>query len=325
MSQLNPQKVKTIFMGTSKLAAPILLKLIEEKYQVIAVVTKATRKIGSKSKRKTAFNPIKKIAEKNSIPLLQPEKITDEFIQEIKTLNPDLIVVTSYGKIISEELLNIPKYNCLNVHVSLLPKLRGASPVQNAVLEGLDETGVTIMKMDVGMDDGDIIAQEKIKIGEDETAEELSDRIFPLGANKLVEVLPDWIEGKIESEKQNEAEATFCKILKREDGEVDWNKSAQEIYNQFRAFTPWPGIFTFWNKDENKKIRIKLNQVRIYKEEINSSDLKIGEVFKENKKVLVNTKDGVIEIIELQNEGKKVMRAIDFINGNGDFIGSVLE
>lgn len=319
----NPQKIKIIFMGTSKLAAPVLLKLLEEKYEVVAVVTKADRKIGSKSKRKLAENPIREIALENNIPLLQPEKITDKFVQEIKNLNPDLIVVTSYGKIIPESILNIPKYNCLNVHVSLLPKLRGASPVQNAVLEGLNETGVTIMKMDVGMDDGDIIVQETLKISGDETAEELSDKIFPLGAKKLVEVLPDWIAGKIESEKQDEAEATFCKILKREYGEVDWNKSAQEIYNQFRAFTPWPGIFTFWNKND-KKIRIKLNEINLYKEEIHSTDLKIGEVFKENKKVLVNTKDGVIEIVELQSEGKKAMRSIDFINGNGDFIGSVL-
>ncbi len=324
MSQSNLQKIKTIFMGTSKLASPILSKLIEEKYQVVAIVTKADKKIGSKSKRKTAFNPIKEIASENNILLLQPEKITDEFVQEIKNLNPDLIVVTSYGKIIPEELLNIPKYNCLNAHVSLLPKLRGASPVQNAVLEGLSETGVTIMKMDVGMDDGDIIAQEKIEIQENETAEELSARIFPLGAEKLIEILPDWIEGKIEVEKQSESEATFCKILKREDGKVEWNKSAQEIYNQFRAFTPWPGIFTFWNKAENKQVRIKLNTIEIYKEEVFSKNLKSGEAFKENKKVLVNTENGVIEIIELQSEGKKVMRAIDFINGNGDFVGSVL-
>ncbi len=320
----NPQEIKTIFMGTSKLAAPILLKLLEEKYQMVAVVTKADRKIGSKSKRQLAENPIREIASKNNIPLLQPEKIDTQFIQEIKKLNPDLIVVTSYGKIIPEELLNIPKYNCLNVHVSLLPKLRGASPVQNAVLEGLKETGVTIMKMDVGMDDGDIIAQEKIEIQEDETAEELSDKIFPLGADKLAEILPNWIDGKIKTEKQNESEATFCKILKREDGKVNWNKSAQEIYNQFRAFTPWPGIFTFWNKAENKQLRIKLNKIKIYKEEVLSKDLKSGEVFKENKKVLVNTKNGIIEIIELQSEGKKVTRAIDFINGNSDFIGGVL-
>ncbi|MCK4636004.1 MAG: methionyl-tRNA formyltransferase [Candidatus Moranbacteria bacterium] len=324
MPQSNPQKIKTIFIGTSKLASSILLKLIEEKYQIVAVVTKPDRKIGSKSKRQLAENPIREIAVKNNIPLLQPEKINLDFIREIKNLNPDLIIVTSYGKIIPEDLLNIPKYHCLNVHVSLLPKLRGASPVQNAVLEGLNETGVTIMKMDIGMDDGDIIAQEKIKIKENETAEELSARIFPFGAEKLIEILPNWIEGKIEAEKQNESEATFCKILKREDGEVDWNKSAQEIHNQFRAFTPWPGIFTFWNKDKNKKIRIKLNFIKIYKEEVLSKNLKSGEVFKENKKVLVNTKNGVIEIIELQSEGKKVMRAIDFINGNSDFVGSVL-
>lgn len=325
MPKFNPQKIKVIFMGTSKLATPILSKLLEDKYQVIAVVTKADKKVGSKSKRKFAENPIKKITLKNNIPLLQPEKISSEFIQEIKNLNPDLIVVTSYGKIIPEELLNIPKYSCLNVHVSLLPKLRGASPVQNAVLEGLDETGVTIMKMDAGMDDGNIIAQEKIKIGENETAEELSTRIFPLGAEKLIEILPDWIEGKIEVEKQNESEATFCKILKREDGEIDWNVSAQEIYNQFHALTPWPGIFTFWNKGKDKKIRIKLNAIKIYKEKIISKNLKSGEVFKENKKVLVYTKDSVIEIIELQSEGKKVVQVKDFINGNSDFIGSILK
>lgn len=312
-------------MGTSKLAAPVLSKLLEKKYEVVAVVTKADRKIGSNSKRKLADNPIREIALENNISLLQPEKIDKDFIQEIKNLSPDLIVVTSYGKIIPEDILNIPKYKCLNVHVSLLPKLRGASPVQNAVLEGLKETGVTIMKMDIGMDSGDIIAQEKIEIKEDETAEELSARIFPLGAEKLVEVLPDWIAGKIESKKQNETEATFCKILKREDGQVDWNKSAQEIYNQFRAFTPWPGIFTFWERNENKQIRIKLNEIKIYKDPINSSNLKIGEVFKENKKVLVNTKNGVIEIIELQSEGKKAMQAKDFINGNSDFVGNVLK
>jgi methionyl-tRNA formyltransferase len=340
MSQAN--QIKVLFMGTSQLAEPVLTALLKNNYQLIGVLTKAEKK---KIPPQYSKNPIVQIATENKIPLFQPEKLNSQFIQEIKNLQPDLIIVISYGKIIPEEILNVPKFGALNVHVSLLPKLRGASPVQNAILQGWRETGVSIIKMDSGMDSGDILIQEKIEIGEDETLAELSERIFPLGAKTLIKILPDWLAGKLIAKKQDHSQATFCQILTRDDGRIDWNDEAEKIYNQFRAFSPWPGVFTFWQKKVDQNLRLKLTELKLIHDlelikKLNkvshsffqNSELKNekneipnGLVFQVEKKVFITTQNGFLEIIKLQLEGKAEMEVKNFINGNQTFIKSILK
>ncbi|EKE19841.1 MAG: Methionyl-tRNA formyltransferase [uncultured bacterium] len=306
-------------MGTSDLSEAILESLINNEYNLVGVFTKPDTKVGRKQEIVEPL--VKKMAKAKNIPVFQPAKFKDEGTQALKELAPDLVIVAAYGKIIPEVALEIPKFGFINVHVSILPKYRGASPIQNALLAGEKETGVTIMLMDQGIDTGDILAQEITPIEDQDTTESLMARMAGVGANLLIKTLPNWIEGGIDAKKQDHELATFCKLISREDGKISWTDSAEKIQNQFRAMTPWPGVFTFW-KNGSKLVRLKLNSIS---KTDSNKDHQMGEVFQIGNEVAVQTGEGAIILREIQKEGKKSSDLKSFINGHKNFIGSILQ
>ncbi len=323
MTKKNKKQIKPriIFMGTSDFAGIILQALTDAHHQISAVVTQPDY---SGKRRKITISPVKQIARENKIKeIWQPQKLDDAFIKQVADKKPDLIIVAAYGKILPEKLLKVPKFKSINVHASLLPKLRGPSPIQNALFQGFTKTGTTIMLMDKGIDTGDILTQEKIKIEPTDDYLTLTSKLGILSANLLLKTIPDWIAGKIEPQKQNSDQATMCQLIERQDGKIRWNKSAQDIFNMFRAFRVWPGIFTFWeHKDEMQKISL----TDISFSDKNHPDKKIGEVFRlTDNQVGIQAGQGTVLVKKLQLAGKKEVPVEDFLNGYPKFIGSVLK
>jgi len=319
---MKKEKTKIIFMGTSDFAKGILESIVGEKYQVLAVFTQPDKKAGRKQEIK--IGPVKEFAEKQKILVFQPAKLAEETIEKIKGMNPDLIIVAAYGKIIPKEILAVPKYKSINIHPSMIPKFRGPSPIQNAILSGEKETGITIMLMDEKTDHGDILAQAKVQIYPDENTEDLSKKIIPLSTKLLLETIPRWIEGKIKPQKQDDSKATYCQLIEREDGHIFWNETANEIYDKFRALFPWPGIFSVWEKDGNIA-RLKLVKIKI-QEKDPEKKYEIGEIFRLNpKEIGVKTAKGVVIIEEVQFEGKNPIKINEFLNGYPNFIGNKLK
>ena len=254
----------------------------------------------------------------------QPKKLDDDFIAKVENEKPDLIIVAAYGKILPEKLLNIPKYKSLNIHASLLPKFRGPSPIQNVLLSGFKKTGVTVMLMDKGIDTGNILTQKKISIKNDDDYITLTGKLGILASNLLSKTLPKWIAGKIKPKKQNDNLATMCQLIERNDGKIIWDENAVDIFNKFRAFRVWPGIFTYW---ENKKSRQKLSLTDISFMEKKFVEAKhIGEVFQlKDGRVGVKTGKGVVIINKLQLAGKRETDIKSFLNGYPNFIGAILK
>ncbi|MEP7162781.1 MAG: methionyl-tRNA formyltransferase [Candidatus Moraniibacteriota bacterium] len=313
-------QVPIVFMGTPDFSAEALKSLLEKGYHVVGVVTQTDRPVGRK--QEIMPTPVKKLALENNIPVLQPETMDKEAIAALSKWKPDLIVVAAYGKILPQAILDIPGLGSVNVHASLLPKWRGASPIQNALMAGETVTGITLMLMNVGMDTGDIIAEKSIAIDPNETADQLTKRLALLGGSFLVEILPGWIKRRIIPQPQNDSDATLCQLIEREDGRVFWSAPAEEIYNRYRGLTPWPGLFTFWKKEDDH-IRLKLLKISLQK----TSPLieaPLGTVFEVGEKIAVRTSTGIIFLEEIQMEGKEPVSIRDFLNGNPDFVGSLL-
>jgi methionyl-tRNA formyltransferase len=283
---------------------------------VILVITQPDKPIGRKQELKPG--EVKIFAQNNHLKLLQPNKLRDEaFINEIKKMNPDLMIVAAYGKILPPQILAIPRLGSLNIHASLLPKYRGASPIAFSILNGDKETGFTIMLMDEKMDTGPTVHQEKIAIPEKIYASELSEKLSELGARVLVEMLPKYLSGEIKPIKQDETQATYTKILNKEDGRIDWNKKADYIERMTRAFYPWPTAWTTW---QGKNLKILKANLKPYNDSKNP-----GEVLKTNDGSLgVKCGQGILIIEELQLEGKKTLKINDFLRGQKDFVGSRL-
>ena len=314
-------KLRVVFMGTSELSEKILEALIAEGYNLVGVFTKIDKKIGRK--QELSSPAVKLLAEKHQLPIFQPKTFKDPATtQQLRELKPDLIVVAAYGKILPKAVLEIPAFGCINVHVSLLPKYRGPSPVQNALLAGEKETGTTIMLMDEGVDTGDILTQKKLKILMADTTQTLMLKLAKQGAELLLETLPAWFERKLQPSKQDSAQAFLCQLIEREDGHVFWNEDGSTIYNKYRALTPWPGIFTYW-KNESSTVRLKLISVKFQKKNPTQKRAS-GEVFEIGSDIGVQTAEGVILIKQLQKEGKKATDITSFINGHPKFIGSIL-
>lgn len=316
----NPKKIPLVFFGTSSFAEIILQKLISEKYFVAAVVTRADKAQGRK--KQIIPSAIKTVAVAHKIPVLQPENLDDDTRRAIEEYSPGIIIVAEYGKIIPKKILDMPKFGCVNVHASLLPRYRGASPVQNTLLNGDKETGITIMLMDEGMDTGPILAQKAIKISSDEMLPGLMERLAREGASLLAETLPQWIDEKIEPKDQDASKATLCQLIEKQDGQIFWNKTTAEIYNMYRAFSPWPGIFCFIRVNESLK-RLKLLRVRPGNPK--SLPDKMGEVFAEESDIFVRTADGALGLEELQLEGKNPLEIREFLQGYERFPGTVLQ
>lgn len=306
-----------LFMGTPDFAQESLKSLVENNYKVIGVVTNPDKPKGRGMK--LVASPVKEYALEKNIPVYQPIKVRNnkEFIDKIKTLNPDVICVVAYGKILPKEILEIPKYGCINVHASLLPKYRGAAPIQWAVLNGDKETGVTTMYMDVGMDTGDMILKEKVEIGEDETTGELWDRLSKIGGELLVETLKQIENGTAPREKQSD-NFTMAPMLNKEMSKIDWkNKTAQEIKNLVRGLNPIMGAYTFLKGKKIKFWKVDVSNKKL--DEIEDVDnLENGTILLADQKegLFIKTKEGVLKVIEIQGENAKRMSIGDFLRGN---------
>lgn len=314
-------KVRVVFMGTPALSASLLSLLLKKEYNIVGVVTKTDKPVGRK--KEVAESAVKTLAREHGLFLLQPAKMDAEAIKAIRDLKPDLIVVAAYGKILPQELLDIPGFGCINFHTSLLPLWRGASPIQNALLTGATETGVTIMLMDAGMDTGDILSQKTVAIDPDDTTPLLTAKLLTAGTDLLLETLPLWIERRITPKKQDSTRATLCQLIERSDGQILWSEDAESIYNRYRALYPWPGIFTYYKRGDNL-LRLKL--LRISHQKQNPELVRpLGTVFEIGEKIGVQTSSGIIFLEEVQLEGKTPVPIRDFLNGNEDFIGTLLQ
>jgi len=317
-------------MGTAELSCASLEKLVGQAsslsedgqdarptFPVIAVVTQPDKPKGRELKLQ--FSPVKILAEKLKLPILQPAKGRDEkFISELRELKPDLIVVVAYGQILPQTILDLPKFGCLNVHTSLLPKYRGASPIQSAILNGEIETGVTIMKMDAGLDTGEIISQACTSILPEDNSQTLHDRLAQLGAELLLETIPDYVAGKILPQPQPAEGASYAAKIKKEDGKIDWNLSAQEILNRLRAFMPWPGAFTF--------LKSEPQLLKIWKAEVVEKSGGAGEILSADKNgIVVACGKNALRILELQREAGRRMTVQEFLAGHPLKTGEKLE
>ncbi len=305
--------MKIIFMGTPDFAAESLKAIYEAGHEILSVVTNPDRPKGRGMK--LIATPVKQYAQEKEIKIYQPQKVkgNTEFIEEIKNQKPDVICVVAYGKILPNEILEIPKYGCINVHASLLPKYRGAAPIQWAVLNGDKTTGVTTMYMDTGMDTGDMILKEEVQIGEYETTGELWERLSKIGAKLLVKTLKEIEVGTVKREKQG-TDYTMAPMLEKSMAQIDWeNQTAEQIKNLVRGLNPIMGAYTYVNDKKIKFWKVELKPIteEIAKKENGTvilSDCKKGLEFK--------AKDGIIKVIEIQGENGKRMKAEDYLRGN---------
>ena len=314
------EKKKIVFMGTPKFAVPVLEMLIE-KYGVDLVITQPDKKVGRK--KVLTAPPVKILAEEKGIRVLQPEKISgdEDVLAELKELNPDIIITAAYGQLVPESILEIPKYKCINVHGSLLPKLRGGAPIQYSILEDHEKTGITIMYMVKKLDAGDMISKVEVDILDSDNYESLHDKLSIAGRDLLKETLPNIFTENISPEKQDDSLATFARNILREDEKIDWNKSAREIFNQVRALDPMPGAFTYL--DENI---LKIWSSKVVELEENYSAEKAGTIIKQDKKYIyiLCGKNTVLKVKELQISGKKRMPVVNFLSNKKDYVGTIL-
>ncbi len=297
-------KVNVIFMGTPDFAVPVLKELIKNT-NVLLVVTQPDKEIGRN--HEVSFSPIKKVALENNIKVFQPVKIRTDY-QEIINLKPDMIVTCAYGQIIPEEILNLPRLGCINVHASLLPKLRGGAPIHHAIIDGEKETGITIMYMDKTMDTGDIISQKSVVIEDSDNVGILHDKLSEMGAELLIQTLPSIINGTNDRIKQNNDEATYGYNISREDEHIDFNSSARNVFNKVRGLNPWPKAYTTISGEE-----IKIIECYIGDEDSHFSSGTVCEISKD--KFGICTKDKVIYITKVKPAGKREMDILDYING----------
>lgn len=322
-------------MGTPDFALESLKALYEAKYDIIGVVTNIDKPKGRGMKM--VASPVKEYAIEKNLQVYQPIKVRNnpEFLEKVKKLNPDLICVVAYGKILPQELLDIPKYGCVNVHGSLLPEYRGAAPIQWAVLNGDKKTGVTTMFMNAGMDTGDMILKEEVEIGEDETTGELWDRLKTIGANLLIKTVKEIENGTATRTKQPE-EGTMAPMLSKEMAKIDWkNKTANDIKNLVRGLNPIMGAYTFL---DGKKIKFwkvqtltenelleKFQELEEYKYHLNK--MQAGTVlFSDDKKGLfIKANGGILQVLEIQGENSKRMAVGDFLRGNPVGVGNMFE
>lgn len=300
--------MKIVFMGTPEFAVPSLEKLVEAGYDIPLVVTQPDRK-GNRGK--VTFSPVKECAIQHNIPVEQPYQIREdeEFMAKLESLHPDFIVVAAFGQILPERVLNIPKYDCVNVHGSLLPKLRGAAPMQYSILQGDPVSGVTIMKMAKGLDTGDMISQAEMNI-EGMTIHEFSEKLAVLGADLLVKTLPEIAEGNVTYTPQNDAESSYASMIRKTDGLTDFSGAAAEEERKIRAYDPWPALYSYLNGKQ-----MKFFQAEVLDDAEEHEPGVISAVDKNS--FTVDCGRGRLRILEVQLQGKKRMSAGDFLRGTG--------
>ncbi len=312
-SEIPPRgPLNIIFMGTAELACASLQALLRDPaFRVTAVVSQPDKPRGRDLKLQPTA--VKAIAVSAGLPVLQPARARDAaFLEQLRQLAPDLIVVAAYGQILPQALLDIPRFGCLNVHTSLLPKYRGAAPIQWAILDGERVTGVTVMKMDAGLDTGPMLAEVTTPIADDDNAQTLHDRLATLGGELLVRTIPDWVAGQLTPRPQPDAGATYARKITKEDGRIDWTQPAAAIWNRVRGFTPWPGAFTHLPA-EGKPMLLKIWSARV--EETLSGPP--GEVLRADRAgIVVGCGRHSLRILELQREGGRRVDATAFLAGH---------
>ena len=314
-------KTRIIFIGNPEFSSIVLDKFCENGLEPVLVVTAPDKPVGRKMVLTSP--PVKVTAQKYKIPLLQAEKIITTG-GDLKNYNPDLIIVAAFGKILPKEILEIPKYGCLNVHPSLLPKLRGASPIQSAILNGEEKTGVTIILMTEKMDQGPIICSESYQIKPDAIYKDLEKNLAELSAKLLLRYIPKFIQGKTKATPQNETKATYTDVLTKEDGAIDWRKAATHIERQVRAYNPWPGAFCqFQETGKSKKMKVLKSNILVQTK--HGPFGPVGKTFlAPDDKIAVQTGKDFLIITMLQPEGRKPMSSAEFLRGHWDFIGTIL-
>lgn len=310
-------KIKVVFMGTPDFAVPVLEGLIEN-YEVVGVVSQPDKRVGRK--QELVNTPIKEVALKHNILVFQPEKIKEDY-EDILKLNPDIIVTCAYGQIIPSAILDYPRLGCINVHASLLPKLRGGAPIHKAIIDGYSKTGITIMYMDKKMDNGDIISTSETEILDSDNLESLHDRLSIMGRDLLLQTMPSIINGTNKRIKQNEEEVTYAYNIKREEEHIDLSKTRREVFNQIRGLSPVPGANLLVDGDEFKIYRAEISERKFTNKEIGE----VTGLYKEG--IGVMTSDGEIILTDIKPFGKKRMSASSYINGLRDksLIGKVLK
>jgi len=308
--------LKTIFMGTPEFAIPSL-KVVSQNTDLKLIFTKEDKR--NARGNKIIYSPVKQFGLDNDIEVIQPKRMKDEeVIDKIKEINPDLIVVVAYGKILPKEIIDIPKYGIINVHSSLLPKYRGASPIHSAILNGDKESGVSIMYIEEGLDSGDVILKETCEITEDDTLGTLHDRLKELGAIGLEKALKLIEAGEVKAEKQDDSKVTFVKPITKEQAKIDWNNTKEVIFNQIRGLNPFPGAYTHNEKNENIKI---YKSEKLEKEYVGEN----GTVVEMTKKgPVVKVANGALRLLEIKFEGKKLQSGADIVNGRKMAVGEKL-
>jgi methionyl-tRNA formyltransferase len=303
---------KIVFMGTPDFALPTLRALLAH-HDVVGVVTQPDRPAGRSAEPRPS--PVKVVALEAGIPVFQPERLRNrEAIDELKRWRADVYIVAAFGQILPQEALDIPPHGSVNIHASLLPRWRGAAPIQAAIRAGDAETGITIMKMDAGLDTGPMLSQAKIFIAPDETGQSLHDRLAQLGADLLINTLPGYLSGAIEPQPQPEKGITYAPQIKKDEGRINWKENAASIEWLVRAFTPWPGTFTFWDDV----------QLKIHSGTAGVGSAEPGYVLRINERIAIGTGEGLFCPQVVQLAGKKAVEIGDFVRGRADFIGARL-
>lgn len=297
--------MRVLFLGTPDFAVSALEALIGAGYDVIGVITQPDRR---RNRGEVTFCPVKACAVERGIPVYQYESIRKEGVEDIKSLAPDVMVTCAFGQIISQQILDIPKYGVLNIHASLLPKYRGSSPIQWCLINGEKKTGITVMRTALAVDSGDILLQKSIDILPDENAGQLFDRLSKLGGEAIAEALRLIESGKATYTKQDENNASHYPMISKEDGLIDWSASAQDIYNKMRGFTPWPSAFTYLDGK-----LFKILKSLPYDGEISFEKSVAGEVFATKNAAFVKCGEGALKLLEVQIEGKKALAIEDFL------------
>lgn len=311
---------RIVFMGTPDFAVPILAALHESSregtWEIVAVATQPDREAGRG--KKLTPSPVKQFAQQAGIPILQPRgfRKSPNTVEQLAEYAPDILIVAAYGIILPEAVLQLPTYGSINVHASLLPAYRGASPITAAILDGLSETGVSIMLMDAGMDTGPVLAQAHQPILPDDTTASLSARLAEQGARLLVQILPDWLSGDVPPIAQEElpGTASTCRLIRKEDGRIDWRMPAERIERMVRAYTPWPSAYSDWRGEPLKIVRAA----------VVDGQAEAGRVVRIGADVAVGTEDGLLRLDAIQPAGKRAMEARSFVNGAPDFVGAQL-
>ncbi len=305
-------------MGTPEFAVPPLEQLAVSGYEVVAVYTQPDRVAGRG--RTLAESPVKRLAAELGLPAVQPESLkSPQAVEHLASFQPDVIVVAAFGKILPESVLSIPAHGVLNIHPSLLPKFRGASPVASAILSGGEFTGVSVMLLDKGMDTGPVLARAQISISSQDTAGTLTEKLARVGSHLLLEVLPRWVNGELAPHPQDESRATYTRMLDKEEGEIDWSLSATGLQRRVRALDTWPGCYTMW---KGKQLNI-IEAMTLPAE----SNVEVGRVVAlSTDKVAfgVGTGVGVLGVLKVQLEGKKMMTSAEFLRGQRELVGAVL-